>query len=306
MMMQKLTNPIAQSDAFCLLEWYQAMGVDEAIADEPEIHKKELHKILQSPAIESFAQIQANNNPSDKASHFAAIHTKQSAKPSLSSPAAPREMSASKGLEASVAEAKTLAASAKTLEELEIHLRQFSGCALKNTAMHTVFIDGNSKSRILILGEAPGADEDKQGIPFCGAIGKLLESMLAYAGLARSSDYILSNIVFWRPPGNRQPTAEEIEMCRPFVEKMIVLLNPTHLLLLGGTASKALLNDARGVSKMRGGTFAYTHPMLSKPVACFVTYHPSYLLRQPTAKREAWADILAFSHAAKLSQATEI
>lgn len=295
MLMQKPISAIAPGDALCLLEWYHAMGVDEAISAEPELNRK-----LQSQPAHPFAPIQVNDNLSDTSAHTAVMNTKHTTQP-LSSPAHPSTVSQSKGLEASMAEARSLAKSARTIEELEMHLRQFTGCALKNTAMHTVFLGGNAKSRILILGDAPGADEDKQGIPFCGEVGKLLESMLFYAGLTRANDYLVSNIVFWRPPGNRQPTLEEIEICRPFVESMIALLSPSHLLLLGGTTSKALLNDARGVSKMRGSKFHYTHPQLPTPTPCFVTYHPSYLLKQPSAKREFWADILAFSHDIKSS-----
>jgi DNA polymerase len=144
----------------------------------------------------------------------------------------------------------------------------------------------------MFVGEAPGADEDRQGVPFCGVSGQLLDKMLSFIGLARSENFYITNTLFWRPPGNRQPTPEEIEMCRPFVEKHIALVNPKLLVLVGGTATKAVLNETRGITRLRGQAFTYRNGYLDREIPVRVIYHPSYLLRTPTAKKQTWADLL--------------
>lgn len=212
---------------------------------------------------------------------------------------APREAAAAPSPAASanvagaIAEARTLADAANTLEELEAAVRGFTGCALKKTATNTVFAQGVAASRLMFIGEAPGADEDRQGFPFVGASGQLLDVMLGYIGLKRAENFYITNTLFWRPPGNRQPTAEELEICRPFVEKHIALVKPRRLVLVGGTATKALLNDSRGITRLRGQDFTYKNDYLDEAVPVSVIYHPSYLLRQPSAKRQTWADLLA-------------
>jgi uracil-DNA glycosylase len=177
------------------------------------------------------------------------------------------------------------------LEELETAVRAFDGCVIKKTASKTVFADGNPKAKIVIIGEAPGAQEDMQGIPFCGPSGQLLDRMLASIGLDRTKVYI-SNTVFWRPPGNRQPSMEETAICLPFVEKHIALVNPALLILSGGTATTTLLQRDQSISRLRGKFYEYSNPYLEKPLATAVTYHPSYLLRSPGQKRLAWNDLL--------------
>ncbi|NBO19007.1 MAG: uracil-DNA glycosylase, partial [Proteobacteria bacterium] len=141
------------------------------------------------------------------------------------------------------------------------------------------------------IGEAPGAQEDLQGIPFCGPSGALLDKMLAAIGLDRRSVYI-SNSVFWRPPGNRQPSAEETMICQPFVEKHIALVKPALLILAGGTATTAVLRKEASISRLRGKLYPYTNPYITEPVQTLVTFHPSYLLRTPGQKRLAWHDLL--------------
>jgi DNA polymerase len=191
---------------------------------------------------------------------------------------------------AAVATARTLADNAKTLAELEEALRNFDGCAIKKTASKTVFSDGNPDSQVMIIGEAPGAQEDIQGIPFCGPSGQLLDRMLASIGLDRTKVYI-SNTVFWRPPGNRQPSPEETSICLPFVEKHIALINPKVLILSGGTATTTLLRKDSSISRLRGKFYEYSNPYMDKPVSTMLMYHPSYLLRQPLNKRLAWHDL---------------
>ncbi len=192
-----------------------------------------------------------------------------------------------------IAEARALADAAGDLAALEAALRGFNGCALKKTATNTVFAQGAPESRLMFIGEAPGADEDRAGVPFCGASGQLLDKMLGFIGLDRSKDFYITNTLFWRPPGNRQPTPEELEICKPFVEKHIALVNPKLLVLVGGTATKAVLGEERGITRLRGQRFTYTNRYLTQEIPVAVIYHPSYLLRQPLAKKQAWGDLLA-------------
>jgi DNA polymerase len=192
-----------------------------------------------------------------------------------------------------VAEARALADAATDLASLEAAVRGFDGCALKKTATNMVFAAGVAASRLMFIGEAPGADEDRSGVPFCGPSGQLLDRMLSFIGLNRAKNFYITNTLFWRPPGNRQPTKEELAICKPFVEKHISLINPKLLVLVGGTATASLLNDTRGITRLRGQVFAYKNDYMASEVPVHVLYHPSYLLRQPLAKKQAWADVLA-------------
>ncbi len=180
--------------------------------------------------------------------------------------------------------------SCKDLNELKYLVENFNNCELKKYAKNTVFADGNPKAEIMLIGEAPGANEDLQGIPFCGKSGQLLDKMLGAIGLDRSTVYI-SNTVFWRPPGNRQPTYEETEMCRPFLEKHIALIKPKVIVLVGGVAANSILKSNIGISKIRGKFYEYTNQYLSSPITTTAIFHPAYLLRQPKQKRLAWEDL---------------
>ena len=190
--------------------------------------------------------------------------------------------------------AHTLARAARSLDELREALMAFDGCPLKDTATNLVFADGNPSSRVMIVGEAPGADEDRDGRPFVGVSGQLLDRMLAQIGLDRTSVYI-TNIIFWRPPGNRQPTTAEVAACLPFVERHIELANPEILLLAGGASAKTLLARNEGIMRLRGRWFLYESTGMSRPIPALPTFHPAFLLRQPAQKREAWRDLLALS-----------
>lgn len=198
-------------------------------------------------------------------------------------------------LAASIVEAATLAGAASTLEELKAAVCAFEGCSIKKTATNTVFADGNPKSRLMLIGEAPGADEDIKGIPFCGVSGKLLDKMLAAIGCDRTNYYI-TNTLFWRPPGNRQPNPEEIAMCKPFLEKHIDLIDPELIVLVGGVAAKALLATEQGITRLRGKNYTYKTPYKDKVYKVAIIYHPSYLLRQPGNKRVTWQDLLAIKN----------
>ena len=193
--------------------------------------------------------------------------------------------------QAVIDEAKTLAESCGSVEQLKQAVMEFDGCVLKKTATNTVFADGNPTAKVMFIGEAPGATEDVEGIPFCGDSGKLLDNMLSFIGLNRSNIYI-TNSIFWRPPGNRKPTPEEIAICLPFVEKHIALVNPGLLILVGSTAVSAVLSSSEAMGKMRNKFHIYNNQYLQHETAVTAIFHPSYLLRQPSQKKLAWLDLL--------------
>jgi DNA polymerase len=239
-----------------LLDWYAAMGADEAIGETP---------------IDRFAREQA------------------APPPPLEGPARRAQARApAPGGQDAIA----LADSCASIEELARAIVGFEGCALKKTATRTVVYDGNPEARLMLVGEAPGAEEDRRGLPFVGAAGRLLDRMLAAIGLDRSGVYI-TNAIFWRPPGNRTPTPEEIGACLPFVERQIAIIQPAVLVFLGGIAAKAMLGRSEGITRLRGQWFRLQPRGLSAPVDATATFHPAYLLRQPAQKREAWRDLLA-------------
>ena len=188
--------------------------------------------------------------------------------------------------------ARRLAAGAATVEALAAMIAGFDGCSLKRTATNTVFADGNPAAPVMIIGEGPGADEDRIGRPFVGRAGQLLDRMLATIGLDRGS-VAITNVVYWRPPGNRTPTAAEIASCVPFVLRHIALVKPKVLVLCGGTAAGALLAQGQGITRLRGRWFDLAIPGLDRPVPTLPMFHPSFLLRAPERKREAWRDLLS-------------
>lgn len=178
------------------------------------------------------------------------------------------------------------------LEELKKAITSFDGCDLKKTATNIVFGDGYIDAKIMLIGEAPGAEEDEQGIPFCGDSGKLLDNMLASIGLSREKNVYITNTIFWRPPANRRPTKEEIALCRPFVEQHIALVKPKLLILVGSTAVSSLLGDSLEISKIRQEYYSYTNEYLAEPISTTAIFHPAYLMRQPSQKKQAWYDLL--------------
>jgi DNA polymerase len=181
-----------------------------------------------------------------------------------------------------VSEAQRIAQSCNTVAELAEALLRFEGCALKRSATNLVFADGNPESEVMLIGEAPGREEDLKGLPFVGRSGKLLDRMLAAIGLDRTRVYI-SNILFWRPPANRSPTPEEMATCLPFVFRHVELARPKVVVALGGVAAKQLLDTTEGIMRLRGRWQTLPLP----------TFHPAYLLRQPAHKRLAWRDLMA-------------
>ena len=191
-----------------------------------------------------------------------------------------------------VQRARKLADSANNLEELKNAIENFEGLSIKKTAARTVFADGISSSEIMLIGEAPGANEDIEGIPFCGQSGQLMDKMFSFAGFYRDKNLYITNSIFWRPPANRKPTPEENEICLPFVEKHIALINPKLLVLVGATSAQTLLKTEDAITEMRKQKYNYSNQYLLKPIPVLVMFHPSYLLRQPSQKKHAWNDIL--------------
>ena len=189
-------------------------------------------------------------------------------------------------------EAERLAAACADLDALEAAVRAFEGCALKRTAINTVFADGARDAPVMAIGEAPGAEEDQQGKPFVGASGRLLDRMIAWIGLERSRNFYITNVLFWRPPGNRKPTPAETEACLPFVRRHITLKRPRIIVTLGGTAAQLLLQRKEGVMRLRGRWFVYEDPEIGS-IPLLPLFHPAYLLRQPQAKALFWRDLLA-------------
>lgn len=188
--------------------------------------------------------------------------------------------------------ARALAAAAKSVAELRAAVDKFEGCALKATARNTVFADGAETAPVLILGEAPRKDEDEQGKPFVGAAGQMLDRMLAAIGLSRASNVLISKTIYWRPPGDRDPTPGETIACLPFAERLIELTQPKLLILMGKAAAQGLLQREDTVNKLRARKLQYKREGLATPVNAMVMLHPAYLLRQPQQKRLAWADLL--------------
>lgn len=189
--------------------------------------------------------------------------------------------------------ATRLSKECRTIEELERAVGEFQACPLRGGAKNTCFGDGIAGAELLVIGEAPGRDEDAVGRPFVGRAGKLLDKMLAGIGRSRTTNTFISNVVYWRPPGNRAPTLEEIAICRPFVDRLIEIAAPKAIMLAGGTSMQALTGVA-GIMRMRG-QWSAVETKSGVTCAAIPVFHPAFLLRQPAQKRLAWADLQALA-----------
>jgi DNA polymerase len=256
--------PTDSDNPAALLQWYVDAGVDETIGDVP---------------VDRFA---ATPKPATTAAPAAAS----------AAPATPLPVRSPAAAAPTGATAAHLAAAADTVEALRAAVESYDGCGLKQFASRTVFADGNPQARLMLIGEAPGEEEDRRGLPFVGVSGKLLDRMLAAIGYDRTTAYI-TNVMFWRPPGNRKPTAEEVSLCLPFVERHIALVDPAVLVFVGGLSASTLLANPQGITRLRGRWFEFANPGLSRPIPAMATFHPAYLLRTPQQKRLAWRDLLA-------------
>ncbi len=285
---------LAAHDLADLLRFYADAGVDEALGEEP------FDRFAETAETEA-----ARLGPRRKAAGGDTPQAQRHVEPPLpSDPAMPARVSAPPLAvpdEAQAARARDLARQAGSLEELREILDGFTGCNLKFNAKQTVFSDGNPQAPLMLVGEAPGRDEDIEGKPFVGRSGRLLDRMLAAIGIARADGAYIANVIPWRPPGNRTPTPLETELCRPFIERQIELANPKVLVTLGGPSAKVLLNATEGVLRMRGKW--KTHVTASGiEIPTMPTLHPAYLLRNPAHKKLAWRDFLEI--AAKLDAAS--
>ena len=177
--------------------------------------------------------------------------------------------------------------------DLELYIKSSTNCNLKKQAKNSVIGDGNEKANIMLIGEAPGAEEDKVGKPFVGAAGQLLNKMLAAINIERNSIYI-TNVIPWRPPNNRAPSNDEILQCLPFIQRHIEIIDPELILLLGSTAAKAILSTTLSIAKLRNNWHEYKSINLKKTIQCLVTYHPAFLLRSPNYKKQSWEDLQIF------------
>lgn len=263
--------------ALDIMRWYRDAGVDEAIGEEPCDWSR-----LGAPTVLAF---EAGDEP------FAPPPRRDA--PNLPPQPVARAQPAPP-VDPAAASARQLARAAPDLEALEAALAGFDGCPLKKTAKHLCFARGNPNARVMMIGEAPGRDEDLEGRPFVGRAGRLLDKMLTAIGLTEADVYI-TNSVYWRPPGNRTPTPQEVEACRPFLERQMELVAPEILVLLGGAAAKQVLATDDGIMKLRGKW--RTVPNAGREIKTMATLHPAFLLRTPAAKRQAWRDLLLVKQA---------
>jgi len=257
-----------------LLAFYAEAGVDAALTEEP------------SNRFEAEVSHAAPPARKTERPRHAASTAEQNQTPVFTAP----RMAVAVPDEGQVALARKRAEKAANLDELRQHMAEFEGCNLKFTAKNLVFADGNPAADVMIVGEAPGRDEDLEGLPFVGRSGQLLDRMLAAIGLDRQSVYI-ANVIPWRPPGNRTPTPQETEICRPFIERQVELVGPKILVTLGGPSAKTLLNATEGVLRLRGTWKAHVTAS-GTSIPAMPTLHPAYLLRNPAHKKLAWRDFL--------------
>ncbi len=261
--MMKIATAEQELDPIQLLKWYVECGVDETISDQP------VNWFAENENIHISQTVKPNNPPARNASGSAPL-------------ASNREL---------IETAEKLAAGCDSLSALNAAILEFDGCSLKKTASNTVFCDGNPDSDIMLIGEAPGADEDRIGKPFVGQAGQLLDRMFAAIDMKREKDFYITNVLPWRPPGNRKPTDQECDMCLPFLKRHIELFKPKLIVLIGGTSATALLNTKTGITRLRGKWHDY--PLGDEKIPMMPIYHPAYLLRQPQFKKQAWHDLLA-------------
>ncbi len=276
-----------RDDLEALLRWYVDMGVDLAVDAEPHDRFAEAVTASEARLVSREAGLRDENAPHPEAPGCPPAHRRAPSLPGLA-PAATPMSAAALSADAAARSAGEAAAAATTLDELRAVLARFDGCSLKGTATQLAFSDGDPAGRVMLVGEAPGAEEDRQGRPFCGPSGQLLDRMLASIGLDRTQVYI-ANVVPWRPPGNRTPTPQEVAICRPFTLRQIALADPDVLVCLGGPAAQSLLASKEGIMRLRGRWRDFDND--GKLIRAMPMLHPAYLLRQPAHKKLAWADL---------------
>ena len=283
--------PADSRDLAALLAWQAAAGADEAIEETP-VDRYKASAAFPTAAKSTPAQLgEAPLTSIQPTSLQPASPRPAAARPAASKPAATPPTTPGLAKTAAAASARDLANAATSLEELVEALAAFDGCALKKTATNLVFGDGNPNARVMFVGEAPGADEDRAGKPFVGVSGQLLDKMVGWIGLDRTKFYI-TNIIYWRPPGNRTPTSDEVAACQPFIARHIELVAPAVLVTVGGPSTEALLHRGEGISRSHGRWYDYQTPGLPAPIPAIPIFHPAFLLRAAAQKRAAWRDLL--------------
>ncbi|MBS0273053.1 MAG: uracil-DNA glycosylase [Proteobacteria bacterium] len=306
---------MAELDPLSALAWLVDAGADEAIGDEPV--NRLVAKAPSNPSPEGgskFAQqisgrgqaATSGNYPSPKnsslRSNFSTLPQGEGRRPAPT--LAQQARTPAPAVEGDdIGNAMEIAARATTLPELKAALEAYDGCALKKLAANTVFADGTPGARILCIGEAPGRDEDKAGLPFVGRAGKLLDKMLAPIGLDRTKNVYIINVLPWRPPDNRNPDPVEVAKCIPFLRRHIELANPDMIVLLGAVAVRNVMGKTDGIMATRGKWLEYH--VNGRMVPVMPTLHPAYLLRQPAHKKLAWRDLLAIGDKIKSLQLLE-
>lgn len=254
-------SPETAPSPFELVDWYVEMGVTEALAETPRNHFEDIPP------------------EAERAPRRAAAAAPVAVRALPAAATAPDEAATS---------AIAMAAEAMDLDALKAAMARFEGCALKATAKTLVFADGVPGSRVMLVGEAPGAEEDRAGLPFVGRSGQLLDRMLATIGLDRQSNVYIANLLPWRPPGNRTPTPQEVAICLPFIQRQIALADPDILICIGGPSAQGLLGVS-GILASRGKWVDYDTGR--RTIRAMAMLHPAYLLRQPLQKRLAWRDL---------------
>ena len=321
-----MQSEIDTREVAALLDWYREMGVDTSVAADPTnwlergeaapgagfrlpAAQPEAGVLSQQPAARpnqpSEAAPRDVREPQSSAAHTSALQPRQPRAPlrpaptveprsPSNEPAPPRPAFAATPPDAAGMAARALARDARSLDELEASLRAFDGCSLKATAKSLCFYRGAQQARLMIVGEAPGREEDLEGRPFVGRAGQLLDKMLAAIDL-KEADVHITNVVYWRPPGNRTPTPQESQVCRPFLERQMELVGADVMLLLGGAAAKQVLGTDDGIMRIRGKWREVQSG--GRTIKTMATLHPAYLLRTPAAKRHTWRDLLAIQAA---------
>ena len=268
---------LSPETALALLQLQREWGADEGLGDDP------VDRLADRPRVAPLATAPPAPPPD---AELKKSDLRRSSALGPPTPYPPRGLARPASTQAAA-----LAAACTTLAALRAAIAGFEGCALRDTATNLVFSDGNPAARIMLIGEAPGAEEDRAGLPFVGASGQLLDRMLGSIGLDRTK-VLITNILPWRPPGNRTPSETEVAVCLPFLLRHIALVAPEVVLLLGATAVRAITGNSQGIRRLRGQWQSLAVPGLERPVPALPTYHPAYLLRTPLAKREAWHDLL--------------
>ncbi|MFN4184345.1 MAG: uracil-DNA glycosylase family protein [Hyphomonas sp.] len=255
-----MSSPASRAPIDALTEWWAAMGV---AVDEPLVEAL-LTVAPSAPETPELAQLQEP---------------------------APLRKRGARTVSEWVREAEQLAKGCASLDDLTAALTEFNGSPLKASCENTVVYDGVPGASLMVIGEGPGAEEDRQGKPFVGRAGQLLDKMLAAIGRSRTENALISNVNYWRPPGNRNPEVDELAVCRPFVDRMIEISRPKLIVAAGGIPAVSLLNSREGIMKLRGNEYAYKTPG-GYSVPLIPMLHPAYLLRRPQDKSRAWRDLL--------------